>query len=283
MPTLFVNNLTQIDASLLDPERGLVGITWLVDLELHGELDTQGMVLDFGEIKPLLKGVIDGGYDHRLLVPLNSPQCRVTAGADGVEVAFTTQDGGPLGFRGPREAVALVAAPRVTPAAVAEEVLALVRPRLPDNVRGLRLQLLDEPAPGHYFHYSHGLQQHSGNCQRIAHGHRSRLEIWRDGQRDAAQEARWCGDWRDIYLGSRHHLLGERVRDGVPCYRFGYDAPQGRFELELPQERCRLVGFDSTVENLAGHLADRLHAEAPGCRWRVRLCEGLNKGAIAEV
>jgi len=282
MPTLFVNNLTQIDASLLDPERGLLGITWLADLELHGALNPQGMVLDFGEIKPLLKGVIDQGYDHRLLAPVQSPLCQVEETAQGVEIRFHTNAGQPIRFRGPREAVALVEAPRVTPEAVAAEAIHRVRPHLPGNVSGLSLRLVEENAPGRYFHYSHGLQQHAGNCQRIAHGHRSRLEIWRDGFRDETQEAQWGQRWRDIYIGNRRHLLAETERDGVACYRFGYQAPQGHFELELPRACCYLVEFDSTVENLAAHLAASLHRQAPATRWQVRLYEGLNKGAIGE-
>ena len=54
MATLFVENLTVADFSYLHSKRGMVGESWLVDLELSGELDDQGMVFDFGHIKNLV-------------------------------------------------------------------------------------------------------------------------------------------------------------------------------------------------------------------------------------
>ena len=49
--TLFVRDLTAIDSSYLCTQRGLVGETWLVDLQLQGKLDSMSMVWDFGQIK----------------------------------------------------------------------------------------------------------------------------------------------------------------------------------------------------------------------------------------
>jgi 6-pyruvoyl-tetrahydropterin synthase len=77
MACLFVEQLTVIDCAWLHSQRGLLGESWLVDLELEGRLDYQGMVLDFGRLKPQVKGVIDDTMDHRLLVPAQAGGLRL--------------------------------------------------------------------------------------------------------------------------------------------------------------------------------------------------------------
>lgn len=279
MTTLFVEQLTVIDASTLCPRRGLVGESWIVDLELEGALDEQSMVLDFGSVKKQLKRAIDDGPDHTLIVPLDYPGQQTRPLPDGrLETLFMSQAGG-YEHRAPACALTLLEAPEVG----AEALIAHLTPQLagivPANVASIRLRLRQEQIDGASYHYSHGLSKHLGACQRIAHGHRSRLAIQVDGVRDAGLEAAWAERFRDIYLLTGRHVQ----RDDGERLRLAYTAPEGLFELELPRARSYLLGqdTDSTVEEIAEHLASQIAAERPGQRVEVRAYEGVMKGALA--
>ena len=282
MIRLFVDRLTIVDFSYLHPQRGLLGASWLCDLELAGELDAQGMVLDFGDVKRGVKRLIDERFDHRLIVPLGHPGLEVATAGDRQRLVFPYGDGRRVVYAGPVDATCLVDTAEITPQVLGAAIAETLRGALPGNVTGIAVTLREEPVAGASYRYSHGLRQHAGNCQRIAHGHRSRIEIFRDGRRDTALEEEWATRWRDVYIGTRGDLVATIETDGLSYHRFGYAGSQGPFELELPAEACYLIETDSTVENIARHVAERLAREHPGARYQVRAFEGVDKGAVAE-
>jgi len=280
LPVLFVEQLTTIDCALLDEERGLVGETWIVDLEMSGELDEQGMVLDFGRVKSEVRQAIESLVDHRLLLPRRAAWLSIEHGSGTLEVRATSA-AGPIRHRGPAQACYLLDAAVVDREGVTRACIEAAREVLPDNVGHLELRLRSEAIPGPRFHYCHGLRRHRGNCQRIAHGHRSRLEIRRDGERDPELEREWASRWRDVYIGSRQDLLRRFAAGGVEHFHFGYRAPQGEFLLELPASRCYLLESESTIERIALHLAAECARRRPGNTFQAKVWEGVNKGAIA--
>jgi 6-pyruvoyl-tetrahydropterin synthase len=284
MSRLFVNRLTVLDFSYLHPRRGLLGESWLVDIELRGDLDAQGMVLDFGDVKREVKKTLDERFDHRLLVPANHPGLTIEASNDPGRFAlsFTLDSGETLRFNEPEQAIALIDAEQITESALAAAAIETLRPLMPGNVDAIRLVLTAEAIDGAYFHYSHGLKHHFGNCQRIAHGHRSRIQIYADEQRAYELESDWATRWRDIYIASEEDLAGEFERNGVRYLRFAYTAAQGAFELELPARSCYLMAVDTTIEHLAQHMADVLKQEHPERRFSARVFEGIDKGAVGE-
>jgi 6-pyruvoyl-tetrahydropterin synthase len=278
MAILFVEQLTVIDASYLCPKRGLVGESWVVDLELEGSLDEQSMVLDFGAVKKQIKRAIDDGPDHTLIIPVDYPGQNTVVLPDGRLHSVFVSRHGVIEHIAPAKAVTFLAAEQVTAKALAAHLEALLRDAVPSNVERIGVALRREAIDGAYYHYTHGLAKHRGNCQRIAHGHRSRLMIEVDGVRDVALEAEWAARFADIYLATGSHIqadTGERLR-------FAYQAPEGAFELELPKGRCYVIGqeTDTTVEEIARHLAEQVAAQRPWQRVRVRAYEGVQKGAL---
>ncbi|MCH8530571.1 MAG: 6-carboxytetrahydropterin synthase [Saccharospirillum sp.] len=282
MSRLFVDHLTVIDFSYLHPVRGIVGESWIVDVELEGDLNDEGMVFDFGHVKKLLKAALDEGMDHTLALPTQLPGLHLaeTDLGERLEVEYRAPNGElKLRYQSPREAVYLVDAEEVTLRSVTPMLEAHLNSLVPANVKRVRLQLRTEQIDGPFYHYTHGLKKHQGDCQRICHGHRSRIEIERDGQRDSEAEKEWAERFADIYLITAEDELPS---DEPGLSHIGYEAEQGRFDVWLPTHQCYTMTTDSTVELIASHLADQLRQAEPKAHWRVKAYEGVRKGAIAE-
>lgn len=275
MAHLFVEQLTVLDCSYLCAERGLVGESWIVDLELVGDLDDQGMVLDFGAVKRQVRDAVESVADHRLLVPRQSPALQISESAGRTQLVFSSSIGD-ICHHSPSNALALLDSTTIADEPLRTALLAAAWKTVPGNVRDIRIHLRHELIDGAWYRYTHGLKRHQGLCQRIAHGHRSRLRIDVDGRRNRDLEAKWAAGWQDIYLASREDLAGEA--NGL-CH-FSYVAQEGLFELSLPSHRCALMESETTVEQIAQFIADQQASQHPGSSVEVRAYEGVAKGAI---
>lgn len=289
---LFVNDLTVIDFSYLCAERGIVGESWIVDIILDGSLNEQSMVLDFGKVKKQIKRIIDDAVDHKLAVPADHAYTRVTHTDDDSSywVDFLRPDGRSIHLFCPADAFAFIDAESVSMESVNAYLRAVIKRELPGNVAGLEVILREEAIPGAYYHYTHGLKKHDGNCQRIAHGHRSQLQVFIDSERATQVEQRWAKRWQDIYLGSQEDTCSVddlsrsdaalAINDAThQSYR--YIADQGLFELAVPHSENDLIASDSTVECIADYLAQTIAREEQAAgRVKVMAYEGVGKGAI---
>ena len=227
---------------------------------------------------PLKKSSVIG-----LAVPVLSPYIRINEDGDFLNIHWQFGSNGEfLSTRSPRNAIALVDAEILTEETVAEWCISKLKQLFPLSVARLELDFTLETMSGAYYHYSHGLKKHLGNCQRIAHGHRSRIDIWANGKKSPKLEQRWADEWKDIYLATREDLIDKPQHKGVDYYHFAYEAEQGPFAITLPQRCCYLIDTDTTVEFIAHHIAQKTRQENPETFIRVKAYEGINKGAIAE-
>jgi len=286
MATLFVDQLTVIDCSVLSPDHGLVGESWLVDIELTGPLDEQGMVLDFSAVKKQIKQAIDSLVDHRLLVPLRHPGLHLAEQGERLELEFRDNRGQLWQHGSPLFAVCGIPVSAVTADTLAAWLQQQVQTRLGTSMQ-LQLCLRAERIEGAHYRYSHGLQQHDGACQRIAHGHRSRLEIRIDDQRSAEWEQRWAERFHDIYLVTRSHIVAESVdvdaeNGNTPMLSLRYHSGEGEYSLRLPTARCHVLDGETTVEQIAAYLAQQTKQESGTATVQVRAFEGVQKGALAD-
>jgi len=279
---LFVDNLTNVDFSYLHPERGLVGETWLASIVLEGALDQQGMVCDFGIVKKTLRKWLDENIDHCLLVADLSSQLTHQINATDTQLSwkFGNKQQHTIECKSPHQAITLIRNKIISPETVSAWCVEQLRQLLPDTIDQISLNFKPEVIDHHFYHYSHGLKKHAGNCQRIAHGHRSTIEISCDGKRDHALEKEWCAKWRDTYIGTREDLTSLPETESVN-HQFSYRSEQGDFTLSLPVTACHIINTDTTVEFIAQHIVQTLKSQNPTHSFQVKAYEGIGKGAIA--
>ncbi|WP_114326058.1 6-carboxytetrahydropterin synthase [Candidatus Colwellia aromaticivorans] len=291
---LFVNDLTVIDFSYLCKERGIVGESWIVDVLLDGSLNEQSMVLDFAIVKKQIKAIIDDAVDHKLLLPMQAAELTLADSPhhENHKTLDYVSDRASYYLQSPHCAFAQIDCLQITVDSVNEHLNAIIMAELPNNVQGLTLILRPEIINSDYYHYTHGLKLHDGNCQRIAHGHRSKIQVFVDEQKDTELEHMWCQRWQDIYIASEAdrinkddiELSAQAINNLTPDHQyFSYTAPQGRFDIAVESKVLDVVDCDSTVELLADFIARQLKKELPNKTVKVIAYEGVAKGAIVSV
>jgi 6-pyruvoyl-tetrahydropterin synthase len=269
---LFVEHLTIIDSAYLCPNNGIVGESWICDIALEGTLDNASMVMDFGHAKKAIKTAIDQWVDHKLLVPSEAPGLTLDHTGTNTALTYRFAQGEWLEHRSPTEALCILPASEITPAAIVTYLEQALKTVVSPGVTRIHVTLRTEPADHAYYHYAHGLKKHDGNCQRIAHGHRSRLKIFKGDTLELTLTQRIASELNYKYIGTREDIISSTATHTT----FAYNAPQGRYELTYPTPRCHLIDTDSTVECIAQHIAS---LTGPG--HTVRAYEGVMKGAVA--
>lgn len=290
MTRLFVNDLTVIDSSLFEPEHGIVGESWILDLMLDGELNEQSMLFDFGEVKRSVKRWVDENVDHKLILPAQN--VHVSTSKEGDRLCFEGESNkGLITMSAPSSAFCLLASDQVDIESLTRHIEHGLLAVLPGNIGKVSVSLRHEQLQTAWYRYSHGLKKHAGNCQRIAHGHRSQIGIWLDDVRSHEQEVRWAERWQNIYLGTQEDLVAldalsfADTSTGLSAEThlgFRYSAEQGVFELAIPSEHVEMLESDTTVECLAEYIHSELKNQIPHQHIKVRAYEGVQKGAEYE-
>jgi len=146
------------------------------------------------------------------------------------------------------------------------------------------------------FHYTHGLKEHYGNCQRLFHGHKNTVDVFINGieswemENYLAQELfkntiHFC-KWENV--DNKEEILkfsGGQTPHGIlkelPSVDIAYTSGQGEFKAKIPGREVFFMESESTVENLS-MLYAQIIKEKVGESKNVKVFayEGVAKGAI---
>jgi 6-pyruvoyl-tetrahydropterin synthase len=296
--TLFVKDVDRLDCAVFDPSLGVVGQSWYVDIEVTGQLDENGFVYDFSHLKKLVKLVLKQSLDHALLIPIQSTHVRYQESESG-EIWYLKAKGRLTGansewvYACPKGAVYPIRSVKVTESLIEAECTRLIRHRLNSGIQKVAVKFRPEigEATDSFFRYTHGISGHQGLCQRLFHGHRSRVEVFVGGERRRDIEQYIAHDLFNsiVHIASKtqlvdapkHYVLSGPEDETI---NLAFEGTLGSYEASIPKNRIYWVEDHTSIEcisqALAAHIAERLNHS---CEVKVFCFEGIDKGAFAIV
>jgi len=293
---LFIRDVTRVDCALWDPARGIIGESWHMDVELAGHLDENGFVYDFSHLKQLIRQVSKASIDHSLLIPISNTNVQYAEnGNQQIWRLKTTPKSGEKTssweYQCPKGAAFSVHSIALKKSAIEAEFAKLMKHRLPHTVQGIKIKLRKEDAEptAAFFRYTHGISGHAGLCQRLFHGHRSRVEIFVDNERRPDLEHYVARNLlgNDVHIATPSQIvsgpyeMGHRLTSEEPV-KLAFDGTLGHYEATIPSNRIFVIENETSIECLSQQIARHLkdHVETNG-RLAVWCYEGIDKGAIA--
>lgn len=300
--TLFYDHVTVLDYAYLDEHQGAVGHSLIVDVEFLGKTDHEGVVYDFSYAKKKVKEIIDRDCDHRLVVP------HKLMAKEGEKISFTysygLQTSNVIEYSAPAQAVCEIPFTHVSEENLKTYLESTILKEMPETVIAIKLKFRAENLPEKsFFHYTHGLRDHYGNCQRLLHGHRSTISVSVNGkvrsdieedlvQNQFSSNIHLCY-WDNVVNKDEilkalksHYNSTETIPSGrfalLPPIKIFYKSAQGEFLATLPSSAVYFMPLETTVENISIHFARVVKSKVkPEDLVQVKAFEGIAKGAVS--
>lgn len=314
--SIFLSNVTLIDAAFIDQSGRAHGISVSPTLEVRGAVvGDEQVVVDFSACRKRLKALIDDkleGYDHKLWVDANYTDVKASKGkTPDLDTLRITTPHFDLGM--PRNACRMINlhATRATAPSieallenVADDMSAYLTRSLSEFnvVVTVQLNVQDgvDTTPTYgipegyvarriHFSYTHGLPHSSSwGCQNILHGHTSFIDLVHRDEAIATsivdQLVRQIRMHLDAsYIYDKAHA--KAVHNG-DTYVMGhaYKTERGSFCLEFSAASdVHQIGLDvaPTIENIVEYVAHRFDSSLQMAQVRtIAVSEGLWKGAL---
>ena len=275
---LFIKDIDRIDSAIWEIGRGIVGQSWHVDVCIEGGLDENRFIYDFSDLKNLIKKTLKSTLDHVLLIPTNDPAIRLSENEHSFSIDDNLSD---ISYQGPKKSVYFIKSKMVSEALIESELNNILKPLLPSSVSDVRFKIHREiNEGGHFFHYTHGITGHKGNCQRLFHGHRSLIEVLVNSKQRSDLEKIISEKLlkSSIHIAERSQI-SESTKDKLFLQ---YTANEGIFRCSIPKNQVVIIEEGTSIETLVEFFASNLEGLlVEGDTLEVRAYEGIGKGAIA--
>ena len=267
---IFLEDCDHIDCAIYT-DSGMIGQTWQVAVALTGPLDDNFFISDFGDIKHLVKRTLRKSIDHTLIIPntLNTHE------TENLSLRF------PNGWNyfAPKGAVSVIPFAEVNQETITQFLNQTLQAQLPQDYHISISLHQTQYQNGSYFSYTHGIQGHQGNCQRLLHGHQGKIRISIKGQRQVSLEQKFLSfltSGQSIHIASASQVASQ----SDDLVELSYLASQGRFHMTLPRPRTLILPTGTSIEAITLGLANIFQKKfKPSSTVEMTCFEGIGKGS----
>lgn len=282
--SIFLNDLTVIDYSIITPGGVIVGGAATLNLEVSGPVEPhEGVVIDFSECKKKIKELIDGysGFDHKCWINLEDPNIVFDMKVDQNQVSHqVSHRTSGLTINAGEDAFAWVTNDPTT------DIENFLNHRMsPYVVSNISLNTSIIPVPrantnSFVFRYVHGLKNSTSHgCKNIVHGHKSWVSaVCAEGSQAMADRVLNIIA-TDLDSCIFVHAEDLKSTDGG-VYKVAYDTPErGEMSMSFTQKLI-VLETQTTVEHIVEYVRARYYDQLRTVGVKeLFVSEGLCKGA----
>jgi 6-pyruvoyl-tetrahydropterin synthase len=293
---IFLKNIVSLDFCYATP-KNLTGLSLLVDVVIEGDVNANGMVIDFAHVKKLIKSVTSS-FDHKVVAKKEE---LLYEGQDTLvfEKAFNHHE--TFIMESPKETFCTLEdslssqfqnkaeLKKLEQFLNAKVFLALKE----KNPLITSIQLTLRKAPSYTSFYMHSLPFHEGYCQRF-HGHSTKVAILENKKLHKPLSKKAQNFLKGFFFISKHYekpLSSKEAKDfikrletlkGAPLpflkesVFISYEGHEGQVRFLIPKRFVYLLDTESTAEMIHRELMNSLDLNK---KYEVFLYEGYFKGA----
>ena len=278
--SVYIENVSNLDCAILTPSAGPVGQSWNVSLTITGSVQKTGFVCDFQDVKTIAHDIISS-IDHTLFIIRDS---RIFLEDDlNLNRVNVSLDNSvyPWSYSCPKDAVSIDTTQQLSfkdNLSYDDLITRYLNTRLsqinlPSNITHTYFSLSSEQDPS-CFCYTHALSYYEGLCQRPYHGHRSKLNVLKDGQRLYDIENLMIKKYNNIHMSSSNQIQSQ----SQDLTTISYKGTRGRYTTTLPSSRVLILNDSPTLENFVTCLASDIKESFGISGFNLIVSEGIGKG-----
>ena len=297
--SIFVKNLTTLDVATLSKNKGLQGHSFNLSVEISGKKSRDGMLIDFKDLKSVIKKKIDKDIDHRIFATKSDG---VSLGSHFSICKKINKDSHII-LHLPKKNFffidnkTLTSTNKKTFCELSEKISTLLKKQFQNKLQ-IKISLEESHKDANAFNYLHCLSFHEGHCKKL-HGHGSTIRVY--GKKGellgplSKKVSRMLHNKTIVSKGllkkgnDLKKILNIINLKEIPSYRelssqnvtIFYTNPKGvDYLFSLPKKEAVLLGDESTIENISEHIFKLLSQTETLDIHKIVLHEGTQKGAI---